>query len=119
MRSSSASAHAIDPAEAAAVLATDRLLLEALLAIPVPTDQGLVDLARLIQRYRLPLWDPAKEPAACCGLRALCCQVLLHWGLSEELLFERTRAIWASGFRPQLELGATGGVGSGSDVAAE
>lgn len=120
MRSStSASAHAIDPAEAAAVLASDRQLLEALLDSPEPSDQQLVDLARLIQRYRAPLRDPDKEPAACSRLRSICDQVLLRWALDSERLFEKTRAIWASGFRPQLELGAGDGVGSGSDVSAE
>jgi Protein of unknown function (DUF3288) len=73
-----------------------------------PTDQVLVDAARLLIRYDgFPgARDIPEHIIARC--RA--------WGIASRVeLNARCRAIWASGFRPTFE-GAD--VGSGADVAA-
>lgn len=95
---------------APALMQIDLDQLERLSRISDPGNFELVDLARLRQRYR-------GNPAAS-RLNALIDQQLLRWNHTEDSLFEATRAIWSSGWRPQLEEAASG-VGSGSDVAAE
>lgn len=99
-RPSPASLHPLDQ--------LDRPVIERLLAVSQPTDADLVDAARLIARYR----DTRLSPDLRDSLR----QVLRNWGLNLAQLQERTRAIWASGWRPQLETAQEPEVGSGADV---
>lgn len=86
----------------------DRPVIERLLAATEPTDADLVDAARLISRYR----DSRLSP----DLRESLRQVLRNWGLGLAQLQERTCAIWASGWRPQLAATQEPEVGSGADV---
>ena len=86
--------------------ALDREALDRLLAVETPEDEHLVDVARLLMRYQgfpgaYDLQDDLEK-------------ILRLWKLSRDALHERTRAIWAAGFRP----GAAGAepVGSGFDT---
>jgi hypothetical protein len=87
----------------------DRPVIEALLAATEPTDANLVDAARLLTRYRDSRLSPDLAPKILEALR--------NWSLSAEQLHERTRAIWASGWRPSLQdTPREQQVGSGADV---
>ena len=72
--------------------ATDRDVVDRLLAAEVPADDHLVDAARLLMRYE-------GFPGAH-DLSADLAKTLRLWGLSLEALHSRTRAIWEAGFRP-------------------
>lgn len=87
---------------------SDRELVDQLLAAEQPSDAHLVDLGRLLMRYR-------GFPGAH-DLQADLDKVLRLWRLSEDDLNQRCRAIWASGFRPGAEAAAQA-VGSGFDTA--
>jgi hypothetical protein len=87
----------------------DRPVIEALLTASAPSDQNLVDAARLLTRYRDSRLSPDLAPKILEALR--------NWSLSAEQLHERTRAIWASGWRPPVPEGPQEQqVGSGADV---
>jgi len=88
--------------------ATDRDLVDQLLAAQLPTDAQLVDLGRLLMRY-------SGFPGAL-DLQDDLAKTLRLWGLSREQLHQRCRAIWAAGYRPGAEL-APQAVGSGFDTA--
>jgi hypothetical protein len=88
--------------------ATDRDLVDQLLAAQQPTDAQLVDLGRLLMRY-------SGFPGAL-DLQDDLAKTLRLWGLSHEELHQRCRAIWAAGYRPGAEL-APQAVGSGFDTA--
>jgi hypothetical protein len=88
--------------------ATDRDLVDQLLAAQLPTDAQLVDLGRLLMRY-------SGFPGAL-DLQDDLAKTLRLWGLSHEELHQRCRAIWAAGYRPGAEL-APQAVGSGFDTA--
>ncbi|MEB3256419.1 MAG: DUF3288 family protein [Synechococcaceae cyanobacterium] len=90
--------------------ATDRLVLDALLAVSSPDDQHLVDAARLLNRYD-------GFPGAS-DLRHDLEKVLTAWQLDRTGLQQRTRAIWAAGFRPGPAAPAEA-VGSGFDTAGD
>ncbi|MGA1730831.1 MAG: DUF3288 family protein [Steroidobacteraceae bacterium] len=87
--------------------AEDRPVITALLEVATPTDTDLVHAARLITRYR----DSRLSPDLADMLR----QVLRNWSLSPSELQTRTRAIWASGWRPAMAEQQVS-VGSGADV---
>lgn len=103
-----ASPGSTSPAEQSHPLhALDREVVNGLLAAETPADGQLVDLARLLMRYQgfpgaRDLQDDLEK-------------VLRLWGLDREALHSRTRAIWASGFRPGQ--GAQEAVGSSFDTA--
>ena len=87
--------------------ATDRDVVDRLLAAEVPADAHLVDAARLLMRYE-----------ACPGARDLSsdlAKALRLWGMSRDDLHSRTKAIWAEGFRPAPA--ASEAVGSSFDTA--
>ncbi len=86
--------------------ALDRVVVDRLLAAETPTDEHLVDAARLLMRYE-------GFPGAA-DLQDDLAKVLRFWGLSREALHQRTREIWAAGYRPP----PTGddAVGSGFDT---
>ena len=88
--------------------ATDRDLVDQLLAAQLPTDAQLVDLGRLLMRY-------SGFPGAL-DLQDDLAKTMRLWGLSHEELHQRCRAIWAAGYRPGAEL-APQAVGSGFDTA--
>lgn len=86
--------------------ALDRALVDRLLATETPADEHLVDAARLLMRYEgFPGARDLQDDLA---------KVLRLWGLNREALHERTRAIWAAGFRPAPSSGEA--VGSGFDT---
>ena len=88
--------------------ATDRDLVDSLLATQQPADPQLVDLGRLLMRY-------AGFPGAL-DLQEDLEKTLRLWGLSREQLQQRCRAIWASGYRPGADVQEQS-VGSGFDTA--
>ena len=89
--------------------AGDREVLDRLLAADPPADEHLVDAARLLMRYD-------GFPGAT-DLRDDLQRILRLWGLDRDQLQERTRRIWAAGFRPGAPAAAEA-VGSGFDTAA-
>ncbi|MEB3183609.1 MAG: DUF3288 family protein [Cyanobacteriota bacterium] len=88
--------------------ALDRQVVDGLLAAASPGEAHLVDAARLLNRYD-------GFPGAS-DLRDDLERVLRLWGFDRASLRERTRAIWASGYRPGLAAGGDA-VGSGFDTA--
>ena len=90
--------------------ASDRELVDQLLAASEPSDAQLVDLGRLFMRY-------SGFPGAL-DLQGDLDKTLRLWGLSREQLHLRCRAIWAAGYRPGAEA-APQAVGSGFDTADE
>lgn len=88
--------------------AVDREVIDRLLAVTTPEDAHLVDAARLLHRYD-------GFPGAA-DLRDDLERLLRLWGLERGTLQQRTRAIWAGGFRPGLT-SAEAAVGSGFDTA--
>ena len=90
--------------------AIDRLVIDGLLAVENPAEAHLVDAARLLHRYK-------GFPGAT-DLRDDLERLLRLWGLDREQLQQRTRALWAAGFRPGLAGAADEAVGSGFDTAA-
>ncbi len=88
--------------------ASDRDLVDALLATEQPADAQLVELGRLLMRY-------GGFPGAL-DLQADLEKTMRLWGLSREALNQRCRAIWAGGYRPGAEA-VEQAVGSGFDTA--
>ena len=88
--------------------ASDRDLVDSLLATQQPVDAQLVDLGRLLMRY-------AGFPGAL-DLQDDLQKTLRLWGLSRDELNQRCRAIWAAGYRPGAEA-QDQAVGSGFDTA--
>ena len=88
--------------------ASDRQIVDQLLATEQPDEARLVDLGRLLMRY-------SGFPGAY-DLQDDLAKTLRLWGLSQEQLQERCRAIWESGYRPGAEP-AEQAVGSGFDTA--
>ena len=87
---------------------TERDLVDRLLATEAPAEAGLVELGRLLMRYE-------GFPGAL-DLQEDLQKTLRLWGLSREQLHQRTRAIWAGGYRPGAEA-APQAVGSGFDTS--
>ena len=90
--------------------AIDRLVIDGLLAVENPAEAHLVDAARLLHRYE-------GFPGAT-DLRDDLHRVLRLWKLDPAALQQRTRAIWAAGFRPGPAQPAEA-VGSGFDTAGD
>jgi hypothetical protein len=88
--------------------ATDRELVDRLLATEVPSDADLVDIGRLLMRY-------AGFPGAI-DLQDDLHKTLRLWGLTQDQLHQRCRAIWSAGFRPGAET-TDQAVGSSFDTA--
>ena len=87
---------------------TERDLVDRLLATEALADADLVELGRLLMRYE-------GFPGAL-DLQEDLQKTLRLWGLSREQLHQRTRAIWAGGYRPGAEA-APQAVGSGFDTS--
>jgi hypothetical protein len=88
--------------------AVDRETVDRLLAAETPADEHLVDLARLLMRY--------EDFPGAADLRDDLQRLLQRWQLDRETLHQRTRRIWAAGYRPGA-IAAGGSVGSGFDTA--
>jgi hypothetical protein len=91
--------------------ASDRDAIDRLLAASTPADDHLVDAARLLMRYEgFPGAADLKDDLA---------KALRLWGLSRDQLHQRTRQIWAEGFRPGPvgNDSASEAVGSGFDTS--
>lgn len=87
----------------------DRAVVDRLRSTSIPSDQDLVDAARLLMRYRA-------FPGAF-DIRDDIITAAKTWGFANSAeLNAATRAIWERGFRPQYE--ASADVGSGADVQA-
>ncbi|KGG12645.1 MULTISPECIES: DUF3288 family protein [Prochlorococcus] len=85
----------------------DRELVDRLLSKLSPTDEDLVDLARLFSRYS----DfPGAET-----LQKDMTKTLKLWGMDRDQLNSKTREIWAKGYRPGKNIDNT--VGSGFDTS--
>jgi len=100
--------HAAAATQVHPLYASDRDLVDQLLAASDPSDGQLVDLGRLLLRY-------AGFPGAL-DLQDDLAKTLRLWGLSQEQLNQRCRAIWVAGYRPGAEV-APQAVGSGFDTA--
>ena len=88
--------------------ASDRDIVDRLLAASDPGDAELVDLGRLLMRYSgFPGARDIQDDLE---------KTLRLWGLSREQLNARCRSIWAGGYRPGAEA-APQAVGSGFDTA--
>jgi hypothetical protein len=89
--------------------ASDRAIVDGLLAVEQPGDDHLVDAARLLTRYE-------GFPGAA-DLRQDLMKAVSHWGLDRTTLQSRCRALWQGGFRPGRPQGDQA-VGSGFDTDA-
>ena len=97
-----------DAQQAHPLHASDRELVDQLLAASTPTDGQLVDLGRLLMRYSgFPGAHDIQDDLA---------KTLRLWGLSRDELNARCRAIWGAGHRPGADATAQA-VGSGFDTA--
>tara|TARA_B100000963_G_C22064847_1_gene425461 strand:- start:199 stop:495 length:297 start_codon:yes stop_codon:yes gene_type:complete len=70
----------------------DKSIIDSLIVKEEPEDLDLINLARLINRYRsfpgeLDIKNDLKK-------------ILRFWKISEEILFSKTRSIWINDFRP-------------------
>jgi hypothetical protein len=94
-----------------ALLADDRSRVLQLAALPAPDELALIDAARLLMRYSLEGFGS--------DLHHQLQAVIKHWGLTRLQLHERTRALWASGWRPRQDPAQQldgVSIGSGADV---
>ena len=98
----------ISPQQNHPLHASDRQVIDGLLAVETPADEHLVDAARLLMRFEgFPGATDLQEDLA---------RVLRLWNLDRESLHLRTRAVWAAGFRPGAA-SPVAAVGSGFDTA--
>lgn len=86
----------------------DRVIIEGLLATAEPSSLDIVQAARLVQRY--------KDSLLSSDLYIKLQQAIERWGMTIEQLFDRSRSIWMSGWRPTRDNAAPSEVGSGADV---
>ena len=88
---------------------SERLTVDRLLAVQQPADDHLVDAARLLMRFEgFPGAQDIRDDLA---------RLLRLWNLDRDSLHQRTRAIWAAGFRPAPA--SSEAVGSGFDTAGD
>ncbi len=87
---------------------TDRRIIETLLTVERPLQIDIVQAARLTTRYRDSLLSP--------DLYTKLQQVLVRWSMTTAELYERSREIWMSDWRPSLNSPQQEDVGSGADV---
>jgi hypothetical protein len=88
---------------AAAQIDADLARIHGLADTDAPSDDDVVDAARLVSRY-------SAHPEILKPLAA----AVRSWGLDRASLNNRARALWQGGYRPFL--GAEVSAGSGSDV---
>ena len=86
---------------------SDKEIVDSLITKDNPDDFDLINLARLIQRYRNFIGEK--------DLKADIEKILNFWNISEESLFSKTRHIWSSDFSPNNRSDDL--VGSGFDTS--
>ena len=87
--------------------ATDKKLIDSLIAKNRPEDFDLINLARLIKRYdNFPGEIEIKEDIK---------KTLKFWNITQDILFSKTKKLWSSNFRPSNP--SKDLVGSGFDTA--
>lgn len=89
--------------------AEDRAVVDRLLAAPTPAEPDYIDAARLLMRY--------EGYPGCLDIQSDLHACLKRWGLERDQLHDKTRSIWASGWRPTA-INPEAQVGSGADVSA-
>lgn len=89
--------------------ATDRSVIDRLLAASTPDAQDIADCARLFVRY--------DNYPGCPDIQSDLLRVLDSWGITRIELNDSARSLWRSGWRP-TSTEATSEVGSGADVNA-
>ena len=70
----------------------DKNIIDAIVIKKVPADIDLVNLARLINRYK---HFPGEK-----DLKNDIKKIIKFWNISEDLLFAKTREIWSNNFKP-------------------
>lgn len=88
--------------------AQDRAIVDRLRAASTPSDQDIVDCARLMMRY-------LGYPGAL-DIQEDLARSVISWRMDADTLYARSRQIWAEGYRPSIDEAAE--VGSGADVNA-
>lgn len=103
--------HATEPPEPQGhpLYATDRSIVDRLLAAPTPQPQDIADCARLLIRH--------DGYPGCPDIQTDLHRVLDIWGITRKELNESARSLWHSGWRP-ISTDTTAEVGSGADVNA-
>ena len=72
--------------------ATDKKIIDTLIAKEKPEDFDLINLARLINRYdNFPGEIEFKNDIE---------KILKFWNLTKDILFSKTRNLWSKSFRP-------------------
>ena len=71
---------------------TDKNIIDALVIKKIPEDIDLINLARLVNRYQN---FPGEK-----DLKNDLDKIIKFWGISEEILFAKTREIWSDNFKP-------------------
>ena len=72
--------------------ATDKKIIDTLIAKEKPEDFDLINLARLINRYdNFPGEIEFKKDIE---------KILKFWNLTKDILFSKTRNLWSNSFRP-------------------
>ena len=70
----------------------DKSIIDALVVKQIPEDIDLINLARLINRYKnFPGEKVLKNDLE---------KIINFWNISEEILFAKTREIWSNDFKP-------------------
>ena len=72
--------------------ATDKIIIDSLITKNEPEDLDLINLARLINRYK---YFPGEVE-----LKNDIKKILKFWKISQDDLFFRTKNIWSNNFRP-------------------
>ena len=85
----------------------DKNIIDAIVVKKIPADIDLINLARLINRYK----NFPGEKALKNDLE----KIIKFWDISEEILFAKTREIWSNNFKPSNAPKDL--IGSGFDTA--
>ena len=86
---------------------SDKEIVDSLIIKSNPDDFDLINLARLIKRYQNFIGEK--------DLKADLLKILGFWKISEEILFSKTRLIWANDYKPNNR--SEDLVGSGFDTS--
>ncbi len=102
---------ATDEGQSHPLYSLDRATVDRLLAATTPEDVDLIDAARLLSRYRgFPGAFDLQDDLA---------RAIRLWGLSEEALRDRARALWQGGWRVGAKGAVAEPVGSGFDASGD
>lgn len=109
--SSPAHAPTADDGQSHPLYSLDRATVDRLLAATAPEEADLIDAARLLSRYR-------GFPGAF-DLQDDLSRAIRLWGLSEDELRDRARALWQGGWRVGAKGAVAEPVGSGFDASGD